>query len=152
MSADLCDLSSKIKDVNYSNQSIIQRLSGKSKYILIVPTNATDDKNVTIYDYQSVKYNTPSDEYGKTVSSEYDILCDLSSFVKLPRYSYFFGYILGALILGFGSDRGGRKMIILSSIWTTGIMSLFQIVGNDFISYTFFSFFIGLFIGVRIYH
>ena len=116
MSADLCDLSSKIKDLNYSNQSIIQRLSGKSKYILLVPTNKTDDKNITIYDYQSVKYNSPLDVYGKTVSSEYEILCDLSSFVKLPRYSYFFGYILGALILGFGSDRGGRKMIILSSI------------------------------------
>jgi MFS family permease len=55
---------------------------------------------------------------------------------------------LGSFIVGFASDRGGRKMIILACIWTTGVMSLFQLVGHDFISYVFFQFFIGLFIGV----
>ena len=80
--------------------------------------------------------------------SEYQILCDLSIYSKLPRFSNYLGFIIGSILLGFASDRGGRKMIILACIWTTGIMSLFQLVGHDFISYVFFQFFIGLFIGV----
>jgi MFS family permease len=50
-------------------------------------------------------------------------------------------------VLGFGSDRGGRKIIILACIWTTGIMSIFQMVGTDYMSFIFFQFFVGLFLG-----
>ena len=84
---------------------------------------------------------------GKTVAMEFGILCDLERYIKMPRYIFVIGYVIGALLLGFASDRGGRKIIILACIWTTGIMSLFQLVGTDFISFTFFQFFIGLFIG-----
>ncbi len=34
-------------------------------------------------------------------------------------------------------------------IWVTGIISLFQLVGKDFISYVFFQLFLGIFSGVR---
>lgn len=55
-------------------------------------------------------------------------------------------------MLGIASDKGGRKIIILACIWTAGIMSVFEIVGNDYVSYVFFQFFLGLFVGVsRIY-
>jgi hypothetical protein len=127
-----CDYSEMLSESNYSNSTLIQQLSGKPKYII---------ENSTF------KYNY-SNEYGQTVLTEFNILCELSSFKKLPRYSNFLGYVVGALLLGFGSDRGGRKIIILACIWTTGIMSVFQLVGHDFISFIFFQFFIGLFIGV----
>lgn len=50
-------------------------------------------------------------------------------------------------MLGIASDMGGRKMIILACIWTAGIMSLFQLVGTDYVSFVFFQFFLGLFVG-----
>lgn len=99
---------------------------------------------------QSARFNM-SQYYGETVITEFEILCDLDHLAKVPRFSHYFGFFIGAFILGFASDRGGRKMIILACIWTTGIMSIFQLVGHDFISYVFFQFFIGIFTGVIIF-
>lgn len=132
----ICDFDN-LTNVTNANRSIIQRLSGKSKYVLYVSTNSTTD----------FKFNY-STELGNTVLTDYDMLCDMVNYKIGPRYTHFLGYVLGCLLLGFGSDRGGRKMIILGCMWTTGVMSLFQLVGKDFISFTFFQFFIGLFIGV----
>jgi MFS family permease len=120
---------------NIANLSVIQKLSGPPKSILL-PNNETF--NLT-YDI--------GNEYGLTVVTEFKILCDMTDYKGLPRLAHFYGYVVGALVLGFGSDRGGRKMIVLSSIWVSGVMSIFQLVGNDFISFTFFQFFIGLFAG-----
>jgi hypothetical protein len=147
MTEEICNLEKDVpKGAIISTSSTIQRLSGKGKYTYIRTTNTT---NTSISEEVQIKYKFPEpSEYGETVATEFGILCDLKNYKKMPRFSYFFGYVIGALVLGFGSDRGGRKMIILSSIWTTGIMSIFQIVGNDFISFVFFQFFIGLFIGV----
>jgi hypothetical protein len=116
-----------------TNRSVIQRLSL--------------DKNESIL--STFNY---SKEFGKTVITEFEIFCDLEAYKKAPRISHYLGFLIGSLILGFASDRGGRKMILLACIWTTGTMSLFQLVGHDFISYVFFEFFIGLFIGVSNLH
>ena len=116
------------------NQTLIQRLSGRPKYIF--------DENGRRYIY---KYNY-SNESGITVPVEFQIFCDIEDFLKITRWSHYIGYFIGCLILGFASDRGGRKMIVLSCIWVSGIMSLFQLVGDDFISFSFFQFFIGLFV------
>lgn len=96
----------------------------------------------------SFKFNFSRD-LGHTVITEFEIFCDLEPLAKAPRFSHYIGFFLGSFILGFASDRGGRKMIILACMWTTGVMSLFQLVGHDYISYIFFQFFIGLFIGVK---
>lgn len=124
---------SKTENSTYQNHSVIQRLAGKGKYLI---------------DNGSIEFKLNySVEYGETVATEYDILCDLQNFTRVPRFSHYLGFIMGSSLLGFTSDRGGRKMIILACIWSTGIMSIFQLVGHDFISYVFFEFFIGLFIG-----
>ena len=82
-----------------------------------------------------------------TVPLDFGILSPQHPHFKLSRYIFSIGFILGAIVLGFGSDRGGRKIIILACIWTTGIMSVFQLVGTDYMSYIFFQFFVGLFLG-----
>lgn len=133
-----CDYSKNLTNKLYTNHSIIQRLSGKSMHSIYRNNSNETDPIKYIY----------SNEYGNTIPVYFGIICDLKSYIKAPRYSHYLGYIIGCLVLGFASDRGGRKMIILACIWTTGIMCLFQLVGHDFISYVFFQFFIGLFIGV----
>ncbi|CAF0989706.1 unnamed protein product [Brachionus calyciflorus] len=125
----------KSDNVTLVNISTIQRLSGR-KISYYNESNFSVELPIT--------YNLT---YGETVISEFQVLCDLAAFVKVPRFSGYLGFILGSILLGYASDRGGRKMIILACIWTTGIMSIFQLVGHDFISYLFFQFFIGLFIG-----
>jgi MFS family permease len=136
-----CDYAAYLSKRNYTNTTVIQRLSGKSvHYIHELDAESGEMKTIPF------KFNT-SGEFGLTAISEYDIYCDLRSFVNVPRFAHIFGYLIGALVLSIASDRGGRKMIILACIWSTGIMSLFQLVGHDFVSFTFFQFFLGLFIG-----
>ena len=140
----VCSNTSELVDptryYNYTNRSLIQRLSGEKKYkAFAIGQNQPVD----------IDYNYTSN-YGSTVVIKYAIFCELAVFLKMPRYVNVLGAIIGALILGFASDRGGRKIIILGCIWTTGIISLFQLVGNDYISFVFFQFFLGLFIGVSV--
>ena len=53
----------------------------------------------------------------------FNLFCDLTQVLKMPRFANFFGFVIGALLLGFASDKGGRKIIILACIWTAGVMS-----------------------------
>ena len=124
------------KNQTLLNQTVIQRLSGTGRTAIDIYDNTTS----------VVKYQQ-SNEYGLTVPIEFAIVCEMEPYIKMPRLAHFIGYLIGALVLGYGSDRGGRKMIVLASIWVSGIMSIFQMVGHDFISFTFFQFFIGLFVG-----
>lgn len=133
-----CDYSDFLEQYNYTNRSIIQRLSGKSAYVV-----QNEFKNDTLP--FSFQYTT--EDYGYTVSTQFGIMCDIEAFLKLSKFSQYFGFIVGSIMLGIASDKGGRKIIILACIWTAGIMSIFQIVGNDYVSYVFFQFFLGLFIG-----
>ena len=134
-----CNYSTELSEVNYTESTLIQRLTGKKKYYIQPNDNTTVP---LIFNFSS--------EIGRTIATDFEILCDILNFLKLPRYSNLLGYLLGCILLGFASDKGGRKMIILACMWTTGVMSVFQIVGHDFISFVFFQFFIGLFIGVRL--
>lgn len=133
---DCNESSEMLKELNYT---AIQRIH--MRYSNFTLKNGTD--------MLPLQFNY-SHEFGKTVFTEFKIVCDLDKLKKLPRFSHYFGFFVGSFILGLASDRGGRKMIILACMWTTGVMSLFQLVGNDFISYVFFQFFIGLFVGVSL--
>ncbi len=134
-----CNYDSYLKDLNYTNSTIIQRLSGKSKYII-----ENEFHNGTI----PFEFSYNHDDFGETVATRFGVLCDIEPFLRLPKVLHYMGFILGSITLGIASDKGGRKMIILACIWTSGIMSVFQLVGHDFISFAFFQFFLGLFIGV----
>lgn len=113
-------------------------MSGRNRYTI---------HDVTINDSE-IRFNyTHSKEFGRTIVTDFNLFCDLEAASRAPRFVHFFGFVLGCLLLGFASDKGGRKIIILACIWTSGIMSIFQLVGNDFISFVFFQFFLGLFIG-----
>lgn len=131
-----CNYTRLLENSTYTNRSIIQRLSGKSKYMI-------QNGNETIP--FSFKYDTTG--YGESVATQFEIFCDLESYLKASKFSHYFGIIIGSLMLGIASDKGGRKMIILACIWTSGIISLFQLVGHDYVSFVFFQFFLGVFIG-----
>lgn len=131
-----CNYTELLANSNYTNRTLIQRLSGKSKYII---------NNEYGNDTFSFAFNTS--EYGESVATKFQILCDIEPYLKASKFSHYFGFIIGSLLLGIASDRGGRKMIILACFWTAGIMSLFQLVGRDYVSFVFFQFFLGSFIG-----
>ena len=133
-----CDFSKYLANVNYTNRSIIQRLSGKSKY------NVLNDTAAEPFNFN----NYTNQEFGVSVATEFEILCDIEPFLKVSKLSHYLGFIIGSVMLGIASDKGGRKIIILACIWTAGIMSVFQLVGHDYVSFVFFQFFLGLFIGV----
>ena len=137
-----CDYSDQLADyikqnMSYTNRSVIQRLSGKSKYVIVNGNESIAFNHI---------YN--HNEFGNTVATDFEIFCDIEPYLKMPKFSQYMGFIVGSLMLGIASDKGGRKIIILACIWTAGIMSIFQIFGHDFISFVFFQFFLGLFIGV----
>ncbi|UJR16095.1 hypothetical protein I4U23_003007 [Adineta vaga] len=85
-------------------------------------------------------------EYGRSVLTDFNEMCNKTN-IKLAYISYIVGMILGGLIFGYLADHSGRKMILLGSIWTTCGLSIFQSLSDDFLSYAFFAFFIGLAIG-----
>lgn len=136
-----CNYTNMLETVNYQNRSIIQRLSGKSKYIIM---NRTNNSNMTVVPF---KFDYNVTEFGPSVATEFNILCDIEPYLKVSKFSHYFGFFIGSLMLGIASDMGGRKMIILACIWTAGIMSVFQLVGHDYVSFVFFQFFLGIFIG-----
>lgn len=133
-----CNYSSYLETVNYTNRTIIQRLSGRSKYII------TNEFNNDTIPFSYVHSN----EYGNSVATEFQLLCDIEPYLKTAKFSQYLGMISGGIMLGIASDKGGRKIIILACMWTAGIMSLFQLVGHDYVSFVFFQFFLGLFVGV----
>jgi MFS family permease len=122
----------------YKQLSIIKRLSGADKFDL--SDNLTNTTNRLNYTFKNnLTY--------ETVVTEYSLYCDLINYVKLTYYANLIGFIVGALLLGILADKGGRKIIVLGCIWVTGIMSIFQVVGHDFISYVFFQLFLSIFAG-----
>jgi len=85
--------------------------------------------------------------------------------LKLPNIVYLIGLVIGGLVFGCIADHSGRKMILLGknfhsylfgnffyclfkgSMWTACALSVFQLLSDDYISYVFFIFFIGIAIG-----
>jgi hypothetical protein len=137
-----CNYTQRLLDANASGivnltkkHSVVQRFSGKPLY-------GGDLGNMTA--------QNRSNEYGVTVVTSFNIVCDLydNGYLQLPRFTHLIGHIIGFLLLGLVSDLGGRKVIVLACIWTCGVMSMFQLVGDDFVSYVFFQLFVAIFIGV----
>ncbi|CAF0759751.1 unnamed protein product [Didymodactylos carnosus] len=104
-------------------------------------------ENITILKQrQRVPEYSYSREYGPTAITEFKIMCNDVK-VKIPYIAYILGLIIGGLVFGYMADYSGRKMILLGSIWTTGVLSLFQLLSDDYTSYIFFIFFVGIFVG-----
>ncbi|CAF2516993.1 unnamed protein product [Rotaria sp. Silwood2] len=87
-----------------------------------------------------------SNEYGRSALIDFESLCDKSR-IKVPYIMFIIGLILGGLIFGYIADLSGRKMILLGSTWTACVISIFQLLSDDYISYVFFMLFLGLTIG-----
>jgi len=93
-----------------------------------------------------ISKNTFSKEYGNTVLTDFDRYCN-PIYEKIPHIVYLVGLILGGLIFGYMADHSGRKMILLGSMWAACFLSVFQLLSEDYISYVFFSLFVGIAIG-----
>ncbi|CAF3345485.1 unnamed protein product [Rotaria sp. Silwood1] len=131
----------------YSNQSnITYRASTElDETTMTVLYNGTGRTLIEERKKNEPKYNY-SKEYGRSVLTDFDTLCDKVR-VKVPYIIYIIGLILGGLIFGYLADHSGRKMILLGSMWAACIISIFQLLSEDYISYVFFMLFIGLAIG-----
>ncbi|CAF0758292.1 unnamed protein product [Rotaria sordida] len=113
----------------------------------IITVLYNDTERIPINGRQSVEpvYNY-SKEYGRSVLTDFNTLCDKTR-VKIPYILYIIGFILGGFIFGYIADHSGRKMILLGSMWTACVISIFQLLSEDYISYIFFMLFIGFAIG-----
>ncbi|UJR30512.1 hypothetical protein I4U23_018042 [Adineta vaga] len=85
-------------------------------------------------------------EYGRTVLTDFNAFCDPIR-IKLPNIIYLIGLVIGGLVFGCIADHSGRKMILIGSMWTACALSVFQLLSDDYISYVFFIFFVGIAIG-----
>lgn len=101
---------------------------------------------------------------------QFEYLCDKGR-IKIPNIIFLVGFILGGLIFGYFADHSGRKLALLGkkhflllseminrsilnnlsnfkgSIWTACVLSIFQLLSEDYISYAFFMLFLGITIG-----
>ena len=83
--------------LNVTENTVIQRLSGKLRYSI---RNLTDNGSIVPFAYN---YST---EYGQTIVTDFNLFCDLTEVLRMPRFANFYGFVIGSLLLGFASDKG----------------------------------------------
>lgn len=73
----------------------------------------TIDKNVTV-DCHAWEYD--SSFYTKTLTQEYDLVCDRDWLISFTQFNYMCGMMFGVLIFGHLADRFGRRIILNLSV------------------------------------
>uniref|UniRef100_A0A146LK24 Organic cation transporter protein n=2 Tax=Lygus hesperus TaxID=30085 RepID=A0A146LK24_LYGHE len=63
-------------------------------------------------------------EYGRTIISEWDLVCDRTSMVNFAEMAFLAGVAVGGLASGFISDRFGRKRTLMMSIMATIVIGM----------------------------
>ncbi|KAI3378131.1 hypothetical protein SNEBB_007076 [Seison nebaliae] len=111
-----------------------------------VPSNQYVINELKLIDSNSSIYNY-STNYGETVASEYDMFCEKRSLLNDAKITYISGMIIGSVMFGILGDNVGRKISLLTSCLSAASISLFQLVGDDFISFLFFQLLLGIFSG-----
>lgn len=87
-----------------------------------------DDCTVTNHEYS---WEHPS----HSVVSDFDLVCEAKMFVPLLSTLYFFGFLLGVLLIGSLADTRGRRRAYLWSIGLTQIGGLLAACAPNYMAY-----------------
>ncbi|XP_038073511.1 organic cation transporter protein-like [Patiria miniata] len=55
--------------------------------------------------------------YGKTIATEWDLVCERDASVELSQIIFMLGVMVGSLLFGQLSDRFGRRYVFFFSLW-----------------------------------
>ncbi|XP_043207091.1 organic cation transporter-like protein [Amphibalanus amphitrite] len=87
-------------------------------------------------------YDTSIMEY--TIVSEYQLSCGRAWLISLANSLYMVGMFVGSLVLGYISDRFGRKVAMLLSFFTVGVVGTTMAFVPSFALYAPLRFLIGV--------
>ncbi|XP_018421148.1 PREDICTED: solute carrier family 22 member 3 [Nanorana parkeri] len=85
------------------------------------------------------------EEYRTTIISQYNLVCSDAWKLDMTQSSLNFGFLIGALILGYAADRYGRKVIYLISSFGVGLSGIGAAFAPNFYVFVFFRFLQGIF-------
>ncbi|KAJ8029556.1 Organic cation transporter protein [Holothuria leucospilota] len=96
-------------------------------------------------------YTYPCDEgwiydrsqYKTTIITDFNLVCDKSSYPEIAQSAHFLGIMIGAFTLGSLADRFGRYYTLYAAITITAFLGAFTSLSNSFWMYTILRFFIG---------
>ncbi|XP_066553556.1 solute carrier family 22 member 3 isoform X2 [Amia ocellicauda] len=85
------------------------------------------------------------EESRSTIVTEFDLVCEDAWKADLNQAFLNAGFLLGAVVIGYGADRFGRKLCFLISIFGLGISSVGLIFSPNYSLILFFRFVQGIF-------
>ncbi|KAJ8029557.1 Organic cation transporter protein [Holothuria leucospilota] len=96
-------------------------------------------------------YTYPCDEgwiydrsqYKTTIITDFDLVCDKSSYPEIAQSIHFAGIMVGTFILGGLADRFGRYYTLYSALTLTAFVGALTSLSNYFWMYTILRFFVG---------
>ncbi|XP_075975242.1 organic cation transporter protein-like [Anticarsia gemmatalis] len=104
------------------------------------------DNNVTNYcPCANPEYDTSS--VVSSVTSEWNLICDKTSLASLAQSMFHVGILAGSLLLGYISDRYGRKIVVLISLFFEVVFVAISAAVPVFWMFIVFRFLIGVMVG-----
>ncbi|XP_075975244.1 organic cation transporter protein-like [Anticarsia gemmatalis] len=104
------------------------------------------DNNLTNYcPCENPQYDTSS--VVSSVTSEWDLICDKTSLASLAQSILHVGILTGSFLLGYMSDRYGRKTVVLMSLVLEILFVAISAVVPDFWMFLVCRFLIGVMVG-----
>ncbi|CAB4022626.1 organic cation transporter -like [Paramuricea clavata] len=88
-------------------------------------------------------YHLPDGE--TTIISEFDLVCDDAYKSDLTTTIYFAGVMMGGVVFGILADKYGRKRVVISTLFLSGIVGVVTFVLRTYVAYVVLRFFLGFF-------
>lgn len=95
---------------------ILKLIKSIISYLQSIFNNNTDLKDCNEWEFEEV------DQFGKTWSSEWNLVCDKEDLKYIAEMFFLLGVASGGIISGYLSDKFGRKrMLFISAVIQTAL-------------------------------
>ncbi|XP_075984956.1 organic cation/carnitine transporter 2-like [Anticarsia gemmatalis] len=106
-------------------------------------TNLTDKIEMSQCYSDCVKYEYFT-EFGNTIISQWDLICDRAWMANLTQTLNMFGVLLGSILFGFVADRYGRRPALLTASLLQLATTMAEAFCPTYWSFTIVRFFLGI--------